>query len=174
MAWVTSSKRQRDKSLCSQFKHWELVSFPWAEVKWKKNKTGWEREDWMGRLTLGGFVLVSDCTVKCPGGYSRLISVSITLSSCWHWCVAYLRARWGSSVLWMCIMTKCCVFLKKNAITHIYKHACFHLMHENTWLVNTLCTFLFLTHAVLSTDGRSALTHTHPCTLNNRDIVRVY
>lgn len=118
----------------------------WGEVRKKdrRERTGWD--GWLWRVHPGVWL-----HSKSPGGYSRLISLSITRSSRWHWCVTCLKARKGGSVLWM--------FMKKNVkkgkkYTHTHKRR-----HVLTLCMKThdLWTYQvpFFSHPCL------ALTHTH-------------
>lgn len=162
MAWVTSSKRQRDKSLCSQFKHWELVSFPWAEVKWKKNKR-------MGERGLDGTVH-SGRVRPGVGLHSKMSRRLFTFDQCIHYALQLLTL--------MCCISEgemrklrtvnvhhdkmLCVSKKECNHTHIQTrmfspHAWEHLTCEHTMYLSFFNTCCLINWWPFSSDTHSPL-----------------
>lgn len=102
-----------------------------------------KRKDWMGWLTLGGSVGCPGVRLhRCPGSYSRLISVTVTQSH-WHWCATCPRA----TVLGM-YMKKCSVKGTRKVL-HTYKHIN-TVLCMNTHDLNTPFISLFYTHTLAS------------------------
>lgn len=128
--------------------------------RWSE-KTESEREDRDGTVDSGR-------VRPGVGLHSKMSRRLFTFDQCIHYALRLLTLMChiseGEIRKFCCECARCVYLLKKDCkkwTTHMQTHTCFHLMHEDTWLVNIPSTFLFQ-HIWLSCQlWLNSLRHTH-------------
>ncbi len=156
--------KDREISLSARNSNTESLR-PSLWLGWSE-KTGSEGEDQTGRLTLGGFVLVSDCTVNVLE-VIHVWSVYPLRALVADTDVSHVRGRDKEVLYCQCAWwgNAMCVCVCENNVKRWNTHTCKHMLSPYAWKhMGTHQVPLFF-HSYRQSCWLMALTHTHTHTL---------